>query len=64
MMSSPALKVISRWSCATHGKVQFATLEEAREFARSIPKDPESWGSYNVGTIEITPDDTYWVVIP
>lgn len=64
MMSSPAPKIISRWSCATHGKVQFATLDEAREFVKGIPKDPESWGSYNVGTIEITPDDTYWVVIP
>ena len=64
MMLSPASKVMSHWSCATHGKVQFATLDEAKEFAKNIPYDPESWGSYDVGSIEITLDGTYWVVIP
>lgn len=56
-------KVIGSWSGNTHGKLQFATKEEAMEFAKDIPNDPLGW-YWHAGEIEKADDGTYWVVIP
>lgn len=56
-------KIIGRWSGSTHGKVQFATKEEAIEFAADIPSDPLGW-YWTAGEISKDEDGTWWVVIP
>lgn len=56
-------KIIGRWSGSTHGKVQFASKEEAIEFAAGIPSDPLGW-YWTAGEISEDPDGTCWVVIP
>ena len=56
-------EIIGRWSGITHGKVQFATREEAKEFAKDIPYNPLGW-YWHAGEIEEASDGTYWVVIP
>lgn len=56
-------KIIGSWSGSTHGKVQFATREEALEYGKNIPYEPLGfyWGA---GQIEEGDRGTWWVVIP
>jgi len=56
-------KIIGRWSGSTHGKVQFASEEEAREFAGGYNGEPLGW-YWAAGDISKDDDGTWWVVIP
>ena len=56
-------KIIGRWSGCTHGKVQFATLEDAEEFSAKQKAVDLGW-YWTAGEIQRGEDGTYWVVIP
>ena len=56
-------KIIGSWSGCTHGKVQFATKEEAIEYSNGIPSQPLGW-YWEASEISEGGDGTWWVVVP
>ena len=55
-------KIIGSWSGITHGKVQFATREEAVAYSNDIKKVPLGW-YWEAGEISKGEDNTFWVVV-
>jgi len=55
--------IIGQWSGNTHGKVQFATKDEAIDYSNSVTRQPLGWYWY-AGDMSEGADGTWWVVIP